>query len=254
MTTNIYSPARSFDPEEALPTPARALTIGAHPDDAEFGAGGTLAKWAAAGCHITMLVVSDGSKGTWDPNLNPELLIASRQAEQRRAADQLGARDIVMLDHVDGEIENSVALRQELSFWIRTTRPDVVLSHDPWKRYMLHPDHRATGMAAIDSIVAARDHLFFPDQLNEDVTKHRPGAVLLWSADEIDYWEDITASFETKIAALLEHSTQGPTTMASAQENEQARDEFVAKLRVWSASMGEPVGLTAAEGFKRLSP
>ncbi len=254
MTTNIYSPARSFDPEETLPTPARALTIGAHPDDAEFGAGGTLAKWAAAGCHITMLVVSDGSKGTWDPDLDPELLIASRQAEQRSAADQLGARDIVMLDHIDGEIENSVALRQELSFWIRTTRPDVVLSHDPWKRYMLHPDHRATGMAAIDAIVAARDHLFFPDQLSENVTKHRPSAVLLWSADEIDYWEDISESFDTKIAALLEHSTQGPTTMASAQENDQARAEFVTKLRVWSASMGEPVGLTAAEGFKRLSP
>lgn len=254
MTTNIYSPARSLNPEEALPTPERALTIGAHPDDAEFGAGGTLAKWAAAGCHITMLVVSDGSKGTWDPDLNPELLIASRQAEQRAAADQLGAADIVMLDHVDGEIENSLALRQELSFWIRTTRPDVVLSHDPWKRYMLHPDHRATGMATIDAIVAARDHLFFPEQLSEAVTKHRPSAVLLWSADEIDYWEDISASFDIKIAALLEHSTQGPTTMASAQQNEQARQEFVAKLRAWSTSMGEPVGLVAAEGFKRLSP
>ncbi len=254
MTTNIYSPARPGDPNDRLATPDRALTIGAHPDDAEFGAGGTLAKWAAAGCQITMLVVSDGSKGTWDPDLAPELLIASRQAEQRRAADLLGAADIVMLDHVDGEIENSVKLRQELSFWIRTTRPDVVLSHDPWKRYMLHPDHRATGMAAIDAIVAARDHLFFPEQLSENVSKHRPGAVLLWSADEIDYWEDISETFDSKIAALLEHSTQGPTTMASAQDDKTARDQFVDKLRTWSATMGEPVGLAAAEGFKRLFP
>lgn len=253
MTTNIFSQARSSNPND-LPTPERALTIGAHPDDAEFGAGGTLAKWAAEGCHITMLIVSDGSKGTWDPHLDPEALIAARQAEQRRAADRLGARDVVMLDHVDGEIVNTVALRQELSFWIRTTRPDVVLSHDPWKRYMLHPDHRATGMAAIDSIVAARDHLFFPEQLSEHVTKHRPAAILLWSADEIDYWEDIAATFDVKIAALLEHSTQGPTTMASAHVNQDGRQEFVAKLRAWSATTGEPVGMEAAEGFKRLFP
>jgi LmbE family N-acetylglucosaminyl deacetylase len=254
MTTNIFSPARSSDPNDRLPSPERVLTIGAHPDDAEFGAGGTLAKWASEGCHITMLIVSDGSKGTWDPDLDPEALIAARQAEQRKAADRLGARDIVMLDHVDGEIVNSVALRQELSFWIRTIRPDVVLSHDPWKRYMLHPDHRATGMAAIDSIVAARDHLFFPEQLSEHVTKHRPVSILLWSADEIDYWEDIAATFDVKIAALLEHSTQGPTTMASAQADQDGRQEFVAKLRAWSATMGEPVGLEAAEGFKRLYP
>lgn len=254
MNTNIYSPARPSEPNEPIPTPQRALTIGAHPDDAEFGAGGTLAKWASDGCHITMLVVSDGSKGTWDPDLAPETLIAARQTEQRNAADRLGATDVVMLDHVDGEIENTPALRQELSFWIRNTRPDVVLSHDPWKRYMLHPDHRATGMAAIDAIVAARDHLFFPEQLNEHVTKHRPVAVLLWSADEIDYWEDIASTFDQKIEALLEHSTQGPTTMASAQETADGLDQFVARLRNLSATMGEPVGLTSAEGFKRLSP
>lgn len=254
MTVNIYSPARSFEPGEHIPTPSRALTIGAHPDDAEFGAGGTLAKWAADGCHITMLVVSDGSKGTWDPEMATETLIAARQAEQRLAADHLGAADIVMLDHVDGEIENTAELRKELSFWIRTAQPDIVLSHDPWKRYMLHPDHRATGMAAIDAIVAARDHLFFPEQLSETVTKHRPSAILLWSADEVDYWEDISATFDTKIAALLEHSSQGVTTMAGAQTTDEAKTEFVEKLQTWAAAVGKPVGLAAAEGFKRLHP
>ena len=183
-----------------------------------------------------------------------ETLIAARQAEQRLAADHLGAADIVMLDHVDGEIENTAELRKELSFWIRTAQPDIVLSHDPWKRYMLHPDHRATGMAAIDAIVAAQDHLFFPEQLSETVTKHRPSAILLWSADEIDYWEDISATFDMKITALLEHSSQGVTTMAGAQTTDEAKTEFVEKLQTWAAAVGKPVGLAAAEGFKRLHP
>lgn len=254
MTTNLYSPARMFDEHDPIETPARVLTIGAHPDDAEFGAGGTLAKWAADGAHVTILVISDGSKGTWDPDIEPEALIAARHAEQRNAADRLGAADVVMLDHVDGEIDTTMDLREELCFWIRTTKPNVLLSHDPWKRYMLHPDHRATGMSAIDAVVAARDHLFFPKQLNETVSKHRPDTVLLWSADEVDHWEDIGSTFDQKVAALLEHSSQGVTTMAGAQTSQEATSEFTEKLRTWSQTVGEPVGLAAAEGFKRLYP
>lgn len=251
--TNIYSPARG-DAVEPIPTPQRAMTIGAHPDDAEFGAGGTLARWADDGCHVTMLVVSDGSKGTWDPHLDPDELIAARAAEQRRAADVLGAADVVMLGHVDGELANTMELRRELSYWIRRSRPDVLLTHDPWKRYMLHPDHRATGMAAIDAVVAARDHLFFPEQLGNGVEKHRPASLLLWSADEHDHWEDIATTFDTKITALLEHSSQGSTTMGDAHDHDTKKREFVQRLEAWSAELGGPVGIERAEAFKRLTP
>ena len=251
--TNVYSPAVP-EQNDPLPAPARALTIGAHPDDAEFGAGGLLARWADAGCHITILVVTDGSKGTWDPSIPTDELVVHRRQEQRAAADVLGARDIVMLDHVDGELENTMKLREELSFWIRQTKPDVVLTHDPWKRYMLHPDHRATGMGAIDAVVAARDHLFFTDQLSSDVTKHRPDAVLLWAADEPNHWEDIESTFDTKIKALLEHSTQTETTMGDAHTSEQAQAEFESRIREWSTRQGEPVGLSLAESFRRLTP
>jgi LmbE family N-acetylglucosaminyl deacetylase len=239
---------------QPLAMPARALSIGAHPDDAEFGAGGTLAQWSAAGCEVTMLVVTDGSKGTWDPALTPEQLVAARHGEQRAAADELGATEVVMLGAVDGELEPSLDLRRELTSWIRRLRPDVVLTHDPWKRYMLHSDHRVTGFAAVDAVVAARDHLFFPEQLTGGVEKHRPGALLLWAADEPDHFEDIAATFDRKLTALLRHSSQTQTTMGDALTSDVARRAFEDRIREWAAQQGEPAGLPLAESFKRLTP
>lgn len=240
---------------EPLPIPQRALTIGAHPDDAEFGAGGTLARWAREGCEVSMLVVTDGSKGTWSPDLDPVELVRAREEEQRRAADALGARgEIVMLGHADGELVNTMELREQLSLWIRRLRPDVVLTHDPWKRYMLHPDHRATGTGAVDGIVAARDHLYFTHQLTGGLTKHRPEALLLWAADEPDHWEDISGAFEAKVSALLCHSSQSETTMGNALVGDELREAFTSRLLEWSASEGAPAGLALAESFKLLRP
>ena len=249
MTTNLYDDVRPGS--SPLTVPESALTIGAHPDDAEFGAGGTIARWAAAGCKVTMLILTDGSKGTWDPELSRRELADSRRSEQRRAADALGATDVIHLDHVDGELEYSMALREELCRLIRTIRPQVVLGHDPWRRYMLHPDHRAAGLGLIDGVVAARDHLFFPEQ---GLEKHRPEAILLWQADEVDHREDITGTFDAKIEALLCHSTQTSTTMGDANESEQARQLFVERMRDLATAMGEPAGLALAEGFKLIRP
>ena len=128
-----------------LPTPASALAIGAHPDDIEFGAGGTLAKWAAAGCRVVMLIVTDGSKGAWDTEQDQDELVATRGDELRAAAEVLGARETVQLGYVDGELEYSMELRGQICEQIRVHTPEVVLSHDPWQRYQLHPDHRVTG-------------------------------------------------------------------------------------------------------------
>ena len=198
-----------------------------------------------------MLILTDGSKGTWDPELSRQKLAASRRAEQRRAADALGAADVIHLDHVDGELEYSMALREELCRLIRTIRPQVVLGHDPWRRYMLHPDHRAAGFGLIDGVVAARDHLFFPEQ---GLEKHRPDAILLWQADEVDHREDISGTFDAKIAALLCHSTQTSTTMGDANESEEALQLFVGRMRDLATAMGEPAGLSLAEGFKLIRP
>jgi len=248
-STNLYSEVTT----EAAPlnTPTRALAIGAHPDDIEFGAGGTIARWAAAGCVVTMLIVTDGSKGTWDPTMNPDTLVAARKEEQEAAAVALGVAEVRYLDEIDGELEYSTRLRMEMCRQIRELTPDVVLSHDPWQRYQLHPDHRATGWAVMDGVVSARDHLFYPEQ---GLDAHRPEAILLWSADEPNHWEDIAATLDTKVSALLCHSTQGTTTMGGAEQTDGKRREFVEKIRRWSHEQGLPAGMEAAESFKRIAP
>jgi len=246
---NLYGDiARDVTP---LATPQSALAIGAHPDDIEFGAAGTLTRWAQEGCRVTMLIVTDGSKGTWDPDLDPVDLVTTRQAEQQAAAEIIGASEIRHLNHIDGELEYTTELRKEICRQIREITPEVVLSHDPWKRYQLHPDHRATGWATMDGVISARDHLFYPDQ---GLDPHRPAAVLLWSADGPDHWEGIADTFPAKIAALLCHSSQGSTTMGGAEQDEDRKNEFVERMRAWAAHQGAAVGLEAAEAFKRITP
>ncbi|MDE0377134.1 MAG: PIG-L family deacetylase [bacterium] len=237
-----------------LPVPTRALAIGAHPDDAEFGAGGTLAKWAAAGTQATILVLTDGSKGSWDPSLRPSDLVRMRMNEQTRAAEALGVDSTLNLSHVDGELEYTMELRAEVCLWIRRLRPDVVLTHDPWRRYMLHPDHRATGWAAIDGVVAARDHLFFPEQLTDGLTHHRPSALLLWAADEADHYEDVTGFVDHKVAALLSHSSQATTTMDGAGDSLEATEAFHLEIDDRARTVGNGAGLSRAEAFKRITP
>ena len=237
-----------------LALPDRVLAVGAHPDDAEFGAGATLAKWAAGGTHVTILVLTDGSKGSWDPAASPGELVGTRAAEQRRAAGVLGVAETFNLGHVDGELEYSMALRAEVCDWIRRLRPEVVLSHDPWRRYMLHPDHRAAGWAVVDGVVAARDHLFFPRQLVDGISHHRPGALLLWAADRPDHREDVEGFVDRKVEALLAHSSQATTTMDGAGRTEEATEAFRSEIHARARAAGAAADLVSAEEFKRIIP
>lgn len=237
-----------------LPTPARALAVGAHPDDIEFGCGGTLAKWAGAGCEIHHLVLTDGSKGTWDPDSDPAALVATRQEEQREAARLLGGGDVGFLGYPDGGLRNGIPEQREVCRWIREVRPDVVLGHDPWRRYRLHPDHRHAGFVLTDALVAARDPLFFPDQ---DLVPHRPSALLLWEADVPNHVEDVEGFADVKIRALLAHRSQHETTMGvgaggttgTADELEVFRRLVLAKL----AEHGGIATLTLGESFHLIS-
>lgn len=234
-----------------LPVPDRALAIGAHPDDVEFGAGGTLAKWAAAGCVINHLVCTDGSKGTWDPSADPAQLVATRQVEQRDAATALGSTgEVVFLGWPDGELDSSLRQRWQVSYWIRKLRPTVVLGHDPWKRYRLHPDHRHAGLLTVEGIVSARDPLFFPEQ---DLPHHRPDALLLWEADEPDHVEDVTDHVDAKLAALRAHTSQFRSTMGVDVDDPTAEEQwgvFADRIRSRLAEWGELGGCTHGEGFK----
>ena len=232
-----------------LATPKVALAIGAHPDDVEFGCGGTLAKWAAAGCVVHHLVCTDGSKGTWDPHADTAALVVTRQREQRAAAAALGATgEVVFLGWPDGELECSLRQRWEVAFWIRRLQPQVVLGHDPWKRYRLHPDHRNAGFLACDAIVAARDPHFFPEQ---QLAHHRPDTLLLWEADAPDHAEDVSGVLATKLRALEAHESQFESTMKA--RDEAALDAFRTRITNRLADLGEPHGFAAAEVFKRIA-
>ena len=235
-----------------LARPARALAVGAHPDDVEFGCGATLAKWAAAGCEIHHLVCTDGSKGSWDPGEDVRELVLRRQEEQRAASRALGGEGrVVFLGWPDGELGRGLEERSQVAAWIRRIRPDVVLGHDPWRRYRLHPDHRNAGFLVTDGIVAARDPHFFPEH---GLEPHRPSALLLWEADEVDHVEDAAGSAEAKLAALLEHRSQFRSTMHiddpdATAEVEAFRDRMMERLGEHGA-MG---GLALGEAFKLLS-
>jgi LmbE family N-acetylglucosaminyl deacetylase len=240
-------------PTHDLDIPGRALAIGAHPDDIEFGCGATLAKWAAAGCEIHHLVCTDGSRGTWNAKQDPSALVVTREAEQRAAATALGGTaPVTFLRWPDGELESGLRQRWQVCDAIRRTRPDVVLGHDPWKRYRLHPDHRNAGFLVTDGIVAARDPLFFPEQ---GAPPHRPTTLLLFEADEPDHLEDVTSSIERKITALLEHRSQLHTTMDIADSDEQRAEKieaFAERMRSRAAAAGLEEGLAFAEAFKRM--
>src|SRR6516225_5369632 len=171
-----------------LPVPARALAVGAHPDDIEFGCGATLAKWAAAGAAVTLCICTDGGKGTWDAAADLAALVATREQEQRKAAAVLGAADVIFLGAVDGELVADLPMRAELCRVIRATRPDVVLAHDPWRPYRIHPDHQQAGLIAVDGIVAARDPHFFADQ---GLDRHRPRQLLCFEPGRIDHLERV---------------------------------------------------------------
>jgi LmbE family N-acetylglucosaminyl deacetylase len=234
-----------------LPVPGSALAIGAHPDDVEFGCGGTLAKWAAHGCVVHHLVLTDGSKGTWNPEADTAALAAQRQVEQREAARRLAgsyAGQVVFLEQVDGELDSTLELRGRVARVVRELRPQVVLGHDPWKRYRLHPDHRHAGLLACDGIVAARDPHFFKEH---GLPSHRPDALLLWEADEPDHVEDVTGFVDTKLAALEAHVSQFESTMKAVDPEQMAA--FADRIRDRLAGLGQRHGVEYAEVFKRIA-
>jgi LmbE family N-acetylglucosaminyl deacetylase len=233
-----------------LPAPQRVLAIGAHPDDIEFGAAATLAKWAAAGAQVHMLVVTDGSKGTWDRTADTATLVATRRVEQGAAAGVIGAAGVHFGSAVDGELAVDPALEAAVCEVLRRVRPDVVLAHDPWRRHRIHPDHARAGEVAVRAIVAARDPHFFADQGLEPV---RPATALFFESDAADHVETVEpAHAAAKIDALLAHRTQWRSTMGIDDDPARQRARFVARVTAGLRAAGGRVGRSLGEAFLRV--
>lgn len=195
--------------------PQNILVVLAHPDDPEFFCGATLAKWAAAGHSITYCLLTCGDKGTQDRSIQSGELCYIRQSEQRAAAAVLGVKCVNFLGYPDGYLVPDLELRRVVTRAIRQERPDVLVTCDPMTLYssetrLNHPDHRAAGQAALDAVFpAARDHLNFPELLEQEHLE--PWIVReLWVSGTLSPTVrlDVTAFWDAKIKAILEHKSQ----------------------------------------------
>lgn len=191
------------------------MAIFAHPDDAEFFAGGLLASWAARGVNITLVLATSGDKGSDDPEMTSAALAALRETESQNAARVLGMETVIFLRYQDGELTPSLDLRRDLTRQIRLHKPDVVVTCDPtayWygTTYINHPDHRAIGEAVLAAVFpAARDRLNFIEQEQvEGLSTHKAQQIYLAGPVEMTTVVNITDHIETKIAALCEHKSQ----------------------------------------------
>lgn len=184
----------------------RVVAVGAHPDDLEFRVGGTLVKYAAAGADVAALIVTDGDRGSWEVG-SPVALGARRQREAEAAMQTLGVTQTIFLHRSDGALYDADGLSHELCGWLRSLQPHVVITHDPWRRYNLHPDHRTVGWACCDAINAARNANFHAEQLDR-LRPWRTGELCLFMPFRVNHVVDISAYIETKVAGVLCHGSQ----------------------------------------------
>jgi len=189
--------------------PAHVLVVTPHPDDAEYGVAGTIARWVNEGKDIVYVVCTNGDKGTDNAYMKPEELAEIREKEQRAAANVLGVREVVFLRHHDQSLEDTPEFRKELVRLIRIYRPITMVTADPYRRYIWHRDHRITGQVTLDAIFPyARDPHSYPDLMKEGLHPHKVREILLWASEDINYRSDITETFHLKLAALRCHESQ----------------------------------------------
>ena len=231
--------------------PITVLVVAAHPDDPEFGCGGTSARWAREGREVYYCVCTSGDKGSSDPEMTSDKLVKLREKEQQAAADVIGVKKVFFLRLPDGELAPDLTLRRAIVKAIRTVRPEIVFTHDPTNVYgdnnINHPDHQAVGHATLNAIYpTARDRLNFPDQEAEGLQPHKVREVYLWGAREPNTWVDIEPAFETKVKALTCHKTQ----IARPEElAKRMRERAENQAKSWQGE-GEPPKMP--EAFRKI--
>ncbi|MGL5857550.1 MAG: PIG-L deacetylase family protein [Angustibacter sp.] len=239
------------EPAEPLPRRfGRALVIAAHPDDAEFSFGATVARLVDEGVLVSYLIVTDGSQGGEDPTEPAEQLVATRYAEQRAAAAVLGVAELEFLGLPDGLLIDSPQLRLALTRQIRRSRPDLVLTHQPLRSLQFpigasHPDHLAVGEAALSAVYPdARNPRAFPELLAEGLPPHRVAEVWVPGHEHTDLLVDVCATASRKVSAILTHRSQ----FRSSADPRADVQWVVDRMR----GNGALIGREYAEAYKRI--
>ncbi|MCB0100605.1 MAG: PIG-L family deacetylase [Anaerolineales bacterium] len=227
--------------------PKIAMTIHAHPDDQEFSIGGTLAKWAKAGCEIISVTITSGDSGSNDPakdaDYKPELA-KLREAEQTAANTVLGVKEAVFMRYPDGELEPTIQLRRELTKLIRKHKPDAVVTGNPeaWfygSEYLNHADHRAAARAACEAVFpSAGSRLIFADLLSEGYEPHDVKRLYVHGVEKPDTWVDISETIDIKVKALQQHASQIPV------------DEVEKWMKDWAKEDAKDKDFEYAESYK----
>lgn len=222
----------------------RILVVAPHPDDAEFGAGGTIIKWVASGKEVHLVVCTNGDKGSSDPGMTSERLAKIRLEEQKAAAKVLGIKEVTFLDYPDGGLEDTPEFRERLVRLVRTLRPIAIATTDPYMKYWSHRDHRIAGMVALDTVWPfCRDHLFYPEHAAAGIMPHKVKEVYLWRPENPNHYVDISNVFDQKIKALICHQSQ--------VGNRAAHRNIEVTVRERAANLGKKQNIPLAEAFYR---
>ena len=219
------------------------LVVTPHPDDAESGAGGTIAKFAKEGRNVILVVCTDGRHGTSDRSVSPEELAKTREKEQIEAGKVLGVSEVVFLRYPDQTLDDTPEFREKIVRLIRKHKPYTVLAIDPNRKYIRHRDHVNCGRVTLDAIFPyARDYLAYPEHAEEGLEPHKVREVLIWGSEEPDTFLDITDTFDIKRDALYKHASQvGEPTEERERRSRERFGEF-----------GKKIGTELAEAFKRV--
>lgn len=238
-------PAQTFPPLK----PKIVLAVAAHPDDLEFGVAGSIAKWVSQGASAYYLILTNGNKGSDDKSLTNDELRDLRRAEQRKAGQVIGLKDVFFCDYEDGLLKVGDDVKCDIIRVIRRVKPDVVLTMDPTLTYdanrgfINHTDHRAAGQATLDAVYPlARDWRSYPELASkEKLAPHKVKTILLNNFEKSNYHENITDFIDTKLTALAAHYSQLPDT-----------SKTLAMIKSWASDCGKAAGCKYAENFIRI--
>ena len=225
---------------------ADILVISPHPGDAEFGAAGTVAKLSGEGKNIVYIICTTGEKGTDDINIKPVELTLIREQEQKEAAEVLGVKEVIFLKYPDQELEDTPEFRKKIVRLIRTYQPELIITSDPYRKYIWHRDHRITGRVVLDAVFPySRDIWSYPDLYGEGLHPHKVKEVWTWASEpeDINFRFDITTTFEIKLKALKCHKSQ-------------IKNDFLQEMEKWlctrAQDMAKDENFNLAEGFHRI--
>lgn len=223
------------------------LVVVAHPDDAESFCGGTIAKIVQRGNHVTVVICTNGDRGSHDRQIRPSDLVHVRQLEQDQARKILGVEDVIWLGYRDGELSSIGDLRERIIRLIRQKQPSIILTFDPWKHYEFHPDHRAVGFVTGEARMLADLPWICPEFTMEGLLPWHIPELYLFSPQEPNYWVDISSTIELKVKSRLVHCSQNDFIQC-----EDDRQSFIGEIKTRAEETGKACGYAYAEAFYKV--